>query len=395
MEIQSLLDTDFYIFNMAYVTYNKFSNIETKYKFKCRNNKKFTDSMMNQIQEEIENLCSLSFNKLELDYLYSLGIYSKSFISYLENFKFKRKYITIDYYINKREFELIIEGPELEIGFYEVPLLAIISNVWCRNSFDKEWVEGNGKKIFKDKLRQLSDFIYWEYKRKNIFPSFNFSDFGTRRRYSFNWQDMILDNLFNNNTISGSSNIYFSYRWNKKPIGTMAHKYFQIFQSIDKLEDSIKNALQTWMDIYRGKNGIALTDILGMDAFLKDFDLYFAKLYDGCRHDSGDPNIWAEKLINHYNNLGINHKTKTAIFSDGLTIEKAIDLYSKWNDKINCSFGIGTNLTNDMGFEPPSIVIKMIECEGKPVAKLSDSKGKNMCENEEYVKYLKKVFDIK
>jgi len=151
--------------------------------------------------------------------------------------------------------------------------------------------------------------------------------------------------------------------------------------------------LDVWAREYRGDLGIALTDVIGMDAFLRDFDMFFAKLYDGCRHDSGDPIEWGEKLIAHYESMNINPKTKTAIWSDGLTIPKAISIYMNFHERIKCGFGIGTNLTNDVGFDPLNIVIKMIECNGQPVAKLSDSPGKTMCEDKEYVKYLKKVFN--
>ncbi|NQV00446.1 MAG: nicotinate phosphoribosyltransferase, partial [Parcubacteria group bacterium] len=174
-----------------------------------------------------------------------------------------------------------------------------------------------------------------------------------------------------------------------------AHEFLQAAQALVRVQDSQKFAFQQWAEEYRGKLGIALSDVVGMDAFLKDFDLYFCKLYDGARHDSGDPIVWCEKLIRHYENNGIDPKTKTAVFSDGLTFPKALALAKEFEGRIKTSFGIGTNLTNDMGITPLQIVIKMVECNGQPVAKISDSQGKEMCKDKAYLTHLKGVFNIK
>lgn len=180
------------------------------------------------------------------------------------------------------------------------------------------------------------------------------------------------------------------------PIGTMAHEFLQAFQALDvRLRDSQKAALETWVREYRGDLGVALTDVVGMDAFLRDFDLYFAKLFDGLRHDSGDPYAWGDKAIAHYQTLKIDPKTKSLTFSDGLTIKKAWDLHQYFKTRIKTNFGIGTNLTNDMGLTQLNIVLKLVQCNGQPVAKLSDSPGKVMIENNTYLAYLKQVFDIK
>lgn len=177
----------------------------------------------------------------------------------------------------------------------------------------------------------------------------------------------------------------------------MAHQWIMAGQGVHgiRLSDSQKHMLDVWAKEYRGDLGIALSDTLGMGAFLKDFDKYFAKLYDGARHDSGDPYIWCEKLIEHYKSLNIDPRTKSAVFTDGLNIEKAVDLAIRFHNKIQTSFGIGTNLTNDVGFTPLNIVIKLVEVNGNPVAKLSDSMGKGMCEDYDYLNYLKKVFNVK
>ncbi len=177
-----------------------------------------------------------------------------------------------------------------------------------------------------------------------------------------------------------------------RPFGTMAHEFLQACQALVALPDFQKFAFDTWMQEYRGDLGIALSDVVGMEAFLRDFDKLFCKAYDGARHDSGDPVEWGEKLIAHYRKMGIDPAAKAAVFSDSLDIPKAIQLARHFDGRIRTSFGIGTNLTNDLGFEPLSIVIKMTECSGRPVAKLSDSPGKTMCRDDAYLDYLRRVF---
>jgi nicotinate phosphoribosyltransferase len=195
--------------------------------------------------------------------------------------------------------------------------------------------------------------------------------------------------------VGGTSNVYLAKQLGMTPIGTMAHEFMQAFQALDvRLRDSQKAALEAWVHEYRGDLGIALTDVVGMDAFLRDFDLYFAKLFDGLRHDSGDPYIWGDKAIAHYEKLKIDPKTKVLTFSDGLNLEKAWELHQYFRGRIKTSFGIGTNLTNDMGITPINIVLKLVECNGQPVAKLSDSPGKTMINNDTYLAYLRQVFEV-
>jgi nicotinate phosphoribosyltransferase len=193
----------------------------------------------------------------------------------------------------------------------------------------------------------------------------------------------------------GTSNVYLARKYGLKPIGTMAHEWIMAGQGIVKdISESQKYMLQSWANVYRGDLGIALSDTLGSDTFLNDFDKYFCKLYDGCRHDSGDPYTWCDKLLEHYAHNGIDPTTKTAVFSDGLTVESMIALNKRYCNFIKVLFGIGTNLTNDCGITPLQIVIKMTKYNGNPVAKISDSKGKQMCEDKDYLRHLCKTFGI-
>jgi nicotinate phosphoribosyltransferase len=235
------------------------------------------------------------------------------------------------------------------------------------------------------------------------------ADYGTRRRFSRAWHDEVLRVLVarlgtvqspGKNTgapgqLAGTSNTLAAMRLGLTPLGTMAHEYLQATQALGpRLRDSQIFAFESWAREYRGDLGIALSDVYGMGAFLRDFDLYFCKLFDGARHDSGDPFDWGERMLAHYTRNRVDPCTKTLIFSDGLTVPSTIALYQQFQGRCQLAFGIGTNLTNDLGYEPLQIVIKMVHCNGQPVAKLSDTPSKNMCEDEKYLAYLRQVFDI-
>jgi len=194
---------------------------------------------------------------------------------------------------------------------------------------------------------------------------------------------------------AGTSNSLFAMKLGLTPLGTMAHEYLQACQALGpRLRDSQVFGFETWAREYRGDLGIALSDVYGIEPFLRDFDMYFCKLFDGARHDSGDPFTWGERMIEHYKSNRVDPLTKILIFSDGLTVPRTIELYQRFRGRCQLAFGIGTNLTNDLGYEPLQIVIKMVQCNGQPVAKLSDTPSKNMCEDTNYLAYLRQVFDI-
>jgi len=386
--IKSLLDTDLYKFTMGQVVLHQFSDAIVEYTFKNRTKGIDLTPYIEEIEKEIDNLCKLRINKEELKYLGSLGFFKGSFLEFLRLLQLNRSDVSIE---AKNGFELKITGPWITTIYFEVPLLAIINETYFKNQIqdkDELWKEGEKRLNQKVKLiKEIKDF------------DFVLIEFGTRRRYSRDWHEhlvQILKNSLPPDKFLGTSNINLAKKFKLRPIGTMAHEFLQAAQALGpRLIDSQKYALQAWADEYRGQLGIALSDVLGMDAFLIDFDAYFAKLYDGCRHDSGDPYIWCDKLLRHYKNLGIDARTKIAVFSDGLTIPNAIKIAKKYSGKIKVSFGIGTNLTNDLGPKALQIVIKMTKCNGFPVAKISDSPGKQTCKDQQYLDYLKKVFKIK
>jgi nicotinate phosphoribosyltransferase len=224
---------------------------------------------------------------------------------------------------------------------------------------------------------------------------FEFFDFGTRRRFSREWHEEMVATLAREvpQYFKGTSNLYLAKKYGLAAIGTMAHEYLQTFQAVGvQLKNFQKEALETWVQEYRGDLGVALTDVVGMDAFISDFDLYFAKLFDGLRHDSGDPVVWGEKALAHYQRLRVDAHTKRLVFSDGLNIPKALQLYEYFADRVQCGFGIGTDLSNDTGVPALNIVMKLTECNGQPVAKLSDTPGKTLCTDETFLAYLRQVF---
>lgn len=389
MIIKSLLDNDFYKFSMMQAVLHNYPDAWVKYKFKCRNQDRLDtldqEQLVSQVRSEIYKFCELKFLEGELDYLFGIPYFTMDFIDYLSFFKLNYKHVKV-FLNDSGRMEIEIEGPWVLTILFEVPILAIVSELYHRQMHS----ELLGARMV-DGLRTLNDKI------EIVQNGPNFADFGTRRRFSQAVQDLIVKQLDDVcDTFVGTSNVYLAKRYGVKPIGTMAHEWIQAHQQLGvRVVDSQKEALQTWANEYRGDLGIALSDTIGFDAFLKDFDKYFAKLFDGCRHDSGDPIEWCNKLIDHYEKLGIDPKSKTAVFSDGLTFEIMLDIWNIFKDEINISFGIGTNLTNDMGVRPLQIVIKMVECNGQPVAKISDSSGKGMCEDDEYLKYVKKVFKVK
>ena len=302
-------------------------------------------------------------------------------------FKLQRKYINI-IALNENEIDVVIRGPWVHTILFEVPVLSIINEVYFRQTQNTEHFV-TGRERLQVKIQKVCELNNKEFK---------FSDFGTRRRYSRDWQEEVIVAFKNAlpDNFTGTSNVLFAMRHNLTPIGTMAHEFLQGCQALGpRLRDSQKFAFDKWVQEFRGDLGIALTDVIGMEAFCADFDLFFCKLFDGVRHDSGDPVIWGNRMIEHYESMKIDPKTKIFVFSDGLNIDKSIELFQTFYGKVKTFFGIGTNLTNDMGVKALNIVIKMTSCNGSPVAKISDSPGKSMCKNEEYLAYLRQVFSVK
>jgi len=379
--ITHLTDTDLYKFFMGNVALQKHPNAWVKYKFKCRNDINLAQ-YCDEIREQIHHLCTLRFTPIELSYIYRLGYFNKGFIEFLRLLQLNPDHILI--YVEKGELCIYVEGPWITTIWFEIPVLSIVSEVYARHQ--PKGVLKEGEKRLKAKIDFLTSQAIQVF----------FAEFGGRRRAFFDFQHKVLiPALKTVKTFVGTSNVYCAMDHGIKAIGTMAHEYLMAYQQLTALKNFQRQALQDWADVYRGSLGIALTDTVGMDAFLRDFDLYFAKLFDGGRHDSGDPYTWGHKWIKHIEGLGLDPTYTTGVFSDGLNFKKAIQLAGHFQHKLKPSFGIGTWLTNDMGFETPNLVMKMIECNGSPVAKIPDSSGKGMCESPEFEATVRHTFNIK
>lgn len=384
--INSLLDTDLYKLTMMQAVLHNGPAVNVEYKFVNRNSNIDLRPYVEQIEAEVDRLCSLRFTKSELAYLEGLGFFKSEFLEILRIFQLNRDFIQIE--SGENNLEITIKGPWLHTIMFEVPVLAIVSEVYTQANFPKPDYQ-QGRARLDSKINEI--------KNAALDDRYKLSDFGTRRRFSGAWQREVVEILHTTlpSNFVGTSNVALAKEFSLKPIGTMAHEYFQAYQALgQRLADSQKAALQSWANEYRGNLGIALSDIYGIDAFLRDFDLYFCKLFDGVRHDSGDPFTWGEKVIAHYDAMRIDTQTKTLVFSDSLTIPKTIELFEYFHERIKLGFGVGTKLTNDLGYEPLSIVIKMTRCNDQPVAKISDEPGKVICDDPDYLAYLRHVFQL-
>jgi nicotinate phosphoribosyltransferase len=390
MIITSLLDTDLYKFTMMQAVLHQFPSAQVTYKFKCRNPGVNLAPYAQEIRDEIRSLCSLHFQDAELAWLRSMRFIKSDFVDFLGLFHLNEKYIDVKSLPNG-ELDISIRGPWLHTILFEIPVLAIVNEVYFRNTQKvPDFIEG------RKRLDQKVDALHAER-----LSDLKIADYGTRRRFSRAWHEELLRVLTAKlgtgpqGQLAGTSNALFAMKLGLTPLGTMAHEYLQACQALGpRLRDSQVFGFETWAREYRGDLGIALSDVYGIEPFLRDFDMYFCKLFDGARHDSGDPFNWGERMIAHYRSNRVDPMTKTLIFSDGLTVEKIIALYQQFAGRCQLAFGIGTNLTNDLGYEPLQIVIKMTQCNGQPVAKLSDTPGKGMCDDEKYLAYLRQVFGI-
>ena len=390
--VRSLLENDLYKFTMWQALLHSHPGAQAEYRFVCRNATAFPLSELKEaVEDELEHLCSLQFAQDELDYLSGLRFIKSDFVDFLSVFRFQRRFIEVK--ADGERLSIVTKGPLVHVMGFEIFVLYVVNELYFRR-LGQDGVMSVARERLQTKLAQLRS-AGGELLGGGDAP-FTFFDFGLRRRYSGAWQEEVVTTLAREvpQHFRGTSNVYLAKKLGLTPIGTMAHEYLQAYQSFGfRLRDFQKAALEGWVQEYRGDLGVALTDVVGMDAFLADFDLYFAKLFDGLRHDSGDPVIWGEKAIAHYNTLRIDAVTKRLVFSDGLNIPSAIELYRHFKGRIQTSFGIGTDLSNDTPHKALNIVMKITACNGQPVAKLSDAKGKTMCEDETYLAYLRQVFN--
>ena len=401
MIFQSLLEDDFYKFTMlqAMLHNTRVHSQIARYEFVCRNTPEFPlTELLTSINDELDNLCSLRFTTEELDYLKSIHGFTPDYISFLKLFQFDRSHIRAYENATDGSISIIAEGPQIYVMKFEIHVLAIVSELYFQK-FDVQrlWLESHEKLDAKIGLlksyevEQDEDGVPDEL-RMNIF------DFGLRRRWSGTWQEHFIRTMKRElpNMFAGTSNVYAAMKYNLAPIGTMAHEWLQSYQQAPcSLRDFQRTALQVWLQEYDGRYATALTDVLNIKAFLADFDTGFANTYQGVRHDSGCPYDWGHRMIAHYDNLKIDPLTKRLVFSDSLDTQKAIDLHKHFRLKAKTGFGIGTHFTNDTkSVKPLNLVMKLMQLNGGPVAKISDAPGKTLCKEQWFVDQLKETFEI-
>ncbi|WP_127806607.1 nicotinate phosphoribosyltransferase [Hydrogenophaga sp. NH-16] len=389
--ITSLLDTDLYKFTMWQTMLHRHPQTQAEYRFVCRNQPAYPlTELLDEVNAELDALCALSFTEDELRYLGGLRYIKSDFVDFLRIFRFQRGFIQA--FAEGDQLRIVAKGPQVHVMAFEIFVLAIVNELYFRR-FDRAAAEVEGRRRLEAKIATIEAFV----QQPALRHPFELFDFGVRRRFSRPWQREVVQAFSARlpQVFKGTSNVRLACDLGLVPIGTMAHEYLQTYQALGvRLRDSQKAALEDWVQEYRGDLGIALTDVVGMDAFLADFDLYFAKLFDGLRHDSGDPLVWAEKALAHYAKLRIDPHTKRLVFSDGLTVDKAIGIYRALGDRTQLGFGIGTHLSNDVGLQTLNIVMKLTSANGQPVAKLSDSPGKTLCDDATFLAYLRQVFNV-
>ncbi|MFH0257273.1 nicotinate phosphoribosyltransferase [Vibrio rumoiensis] len=386
--ITSLLDTDAYKLHMQQAVFHQYPDVDVVAEFHCRSQEDLRP-YFDEVMEQISHLCQLQFQAEELNYLAKLPFFKSDYIEYLTSFRFQQNNIEVRQ--DGEQLAITIRGKWLDVILWEVPLLAIISEVRGRSRYPQASVEQACQHLH-HKLAQLKQSA-----PDLDLSGFSLIDFGTRRRFSKAVQASIVDQLIEHfPQFDGTSNYYLAFKKGLKPVGTQAHEWFQAHQQLaGELADSQQLALHTWIKEYPDTLGIALTDCINMDAFLRDFTPTLANTFIGLRHDSGDPIEWGEKAIAHYQKLGIEPSSKVLVFSDGLSLTKAIEIYQHFAHRVQTSFGIGTKLTCDIpNVDSLNIVLKLTACQGKPVAKISDEPGKSMCRDEDYLKALKQAFHL-
>lgn len=389
--INYLTETDLYKFTQQQFYLVKRTNDKAKWEFKCRTKGVNLAKLVDRVNEELDWLCTLRFQDWELEWFKKQDYFSNDYVEFLQDFQLKRRQIKC--YTDTKKTTLFIEaeGYQKEVSPFEIYVLHIVQALWMADE-QIDW--DKAKTNLDNEIAKVNAAT-----RAGI--NFTISDFSVRRTISSEWEDYMVGRMLAMcPAFIGTSNVYLAIKHNCKAIGTFAHELDATYQGLNGLtiREAQRQKLRDWADVYDGRLGIALSDNYGFKAFLEDFTLQFAKLFDGCRHDSGDPIRWGEMLIAHYKKLGIDPRTKVACWSDSLDIDKALAIARHFNGRIKIAFGIGTFLGATVcGTKktPLSMVMKVVEVNGRPVVKLSDSTGKTMCHDEKYIEYVREQYNYK
>jgi len=389
--VNSLLDSDLYKLSMLQAYYHQYPTAVGRWEFKCRNEDVKLGFLAKEVEAQIRMIKGLNLASSEGFYLLSLGYFKEDFVHWLES-EFVVDLDNLRVWSNEDgQLEISVSGKLTDVNILEVYILSIVNELYFRhdakeNDLSIVDLHSEGWRRILEKTTKLKEY-----------PNLKFAEFGTRRRYSREWQDFVVRELVKKcpNNIVGTSNVALAMKHGIKPIGTCAHEFSMSHLGlVDNIEQAQSRALHVWQQEYGDKLGIALSDTFTTDAFLRDFNFPLARAYQGVRQDSGDPIEFGEKMIAHYQKIGIDPRRKDIVFSDGLTIDKAISIWKHFAGRIGISFGIGTSLSCDLGRKPLNIVMKLMECNRVPLVKLSDDLGKTMGDPE-MVEKVKKAYGVK
>jgi len=377
MIIKSILDTDFYKITQQFAVVKLYPITKVRYSFINRGKTPFPDDFAEKLRKEIKEMESLSLTKDEKMFLLNnYKFLDPPFIDYLSGYRFDSSEVGIIQ--DKDNLQISIEGLWSRTILWEVPLMAIISELYFK--------ETNQKPISKEKRKENNISKCAIFKMNAMY----YTDFGTRRRFSYNIQDELIEDFvkysLHNENFVGTSNVHFAHKYNVKAIGTMAHEFISMHGGIYGYNIANEMTLENWNKVFKGELTVALTDTYTVDVFYKNFNKIHSKIFD-LRQDSGDPFLFVDKTLSHFKKMNIDPLTKTIIFSDSLTTDSAVEINKYCRGKIKCSFGIGTNFTNNVGVTPLNIVVKLTEAKLEndwvPIIKLSDADGKHTGDEKE------------
>lgn len=385
--LPSILDNDFYKFTMQHAVVKLFPRTKARYQFINRGKHSFPPGFDKALRKAVDAMADLRLTKEEKNYLAATCPYlDPTYLDFLQGYCYDPEEVTISQ--EGDQLSVSIDGFWYRTILWEVPLMALISELYYPMSRHQRASDDKVIRVAKDKIEK--------YKELGVI----IAEFGTRRRHSYQVHELIVDTLkaYGTGSFVGTSNVHLARVKQVKPIGTHAHEWFMFHAARYGFKMANTLGLQHWVQVFRGDLGIALSDTYTTAVFMEQFDKMFSKLFDGVRHDSGDPVVFAQNIISHYERMGIDPRAKTIVFSDALNYEKVARIAAFCKGKIGVSFGIGTNFTNDVDLTPLNIVIKMTETqpeglEWMPVVKLSDEPGKHTGD-EETIRLAKTILQI-
>ncbi len=384
--LTSLADVDFYKLTMMQLYFLKHRTVRGKYGFKNRTVRVPLGQKLDidELRRQLEHGRGLGFTDREIDELATVsrqrgGLFRQDFLEFLRTVRLSP--ITVE--LSADGTQLVIEteeAPLVEAMLWETLVMNVVNRMYFLDKMREEgkteedaWAEGDRR--LTAKITKLKDALA----RGIRVP---FIDFGTRRRWSLGWQEHVLRRLMAEvpELLMGTSNALLAMTLGIPAVGTMAHECDMAYQGIYRAEDdaagrlvSHEILLDDWTEIYGDTLSVALSDTYGSEYFFRTFGADRAAYWKGLRQDSGDVYGWGTRFLEFYRSFGIDPKTKSGVFSDGLDVEKMITLTKRFGELMNILFGWGTDLMNDMGFDPISIVVKLIRCAGHWLVKLSDN----------------------